>query len=85
MCTDTGLKEASSFLYSEAKLNWSGLVRNCVRKGVLPPKENFFKFDALRSLLRPFLDPSSALSVALGRLDSDSIWHVHMRRISESR
>ena len=27
------------------------------------------------------MDPSSALSVALGRLDSDSIWHVHMRRI----
>ena len=38
---------------------------------------NFFKFDVLRSLLRPFLDYSSALSVALGRLDSDSIWHVH--------
>ena len=44
-------------------------------------KENFFKCDALRSLLRPFLDPSSALSVALSRLDSDSIWHFHMRRI----
>ena len=34
---------------------------------------NFSKFDALRSHLRPFLDPSSALSVAHGRLDSDSI------------
>ena len=39
------------------------------------------KFNALRSLLRSFLDPSSALSVALGRLNSDSIYHVHMRRI----
>ena len=35
-------------------------------------KENFY---ALRSLLRPF-SPYSALSVALGRLDSDSIGDV---------
>ena len=27
------------------------------------------------------MDPSSALSVALGRLDYDSIWHVHTHRI----
>ena len=27
------------------------------------------------------LDHSSALSVALGRMDSDSIWHVYMRQI----
>ena len=38
----------------------------------------FLKFDALRSLLRPFLDPSSGFSVALGRLNSDSIWDVHV-------
>ena len=41
-------------------------------------KFTFFKFDALRSLLRSILDPSSALSAALGRLDSDSIWQVHV-------
>ena len=41
----------------------------------------FFKFGVLRSLLRPFLDPSSALYVVLGRLHYDSIWQVHMRRI----
>ena len=57
-------------------------IRDCVRKhaatrGVLwgdAPQRKFYKFDALRLLLRPFLDvPFSALSVALGRLDSDSI------------
>ena len=37
------------------------------------PQRNIFKFDALRLLLRPFLDLSSALSVGLGKLDSDSI------------
>ena len=66
-------------------MNLSGRVRDCVRKqaarGGLPPKEIFVKFDALSSLLRPFLDLSSALSVALDRLDSDSILHVHLRRI----
>ena len=30
-------------------------------------------FNAMKSLLRPFLDPSSSLSVARGMLDSDSI------------
>ena len=42
------------------------------------PQGKPFKFDTLRSLLRTFLDPSSG---ALDRLDYDSIWHVHMRRI----
>ena len=45
--------------------------------GDMPIKD----IDALRSLQRPFLDPSSALSVALGRFDFDSIWYVHMHRI----
>ena len=70
----------------EAKLNWSSRVCDCVRKhaaarGVLlghSPQGKFFKFDVLRSLLRPILDPSSTLSIAL---DSDSIWHVHTRQI----
>ena len=44
----------------------------------MAPKENFFKFDVLKSLLRLILDPSSALFIAL---DSDSIWHVHTHRI----
>ena len=64
---------------AEAKLNWSGRVRDCVQKhtaarGSFTPQENIFKFDALRLLLRPFLAPYSALSVALRRLDSGSIW-----------
>ena len=40
----------------------------------------FFKFGALRSLLRPFLNPS-ALYIVLGRLHSDPIWQVHIRQI----
>ena len=40
--------------------------------------EKFFKFDALRWLFRPFLDPSSGFSVALGRLNSDSVRDVHV-------
>ena len=71
---------------AEAKLNWSSRVCDCVRKhaaarGVLlehGPQGKFFKFDVLKSLLTPILDPSSALSIAL---DSDSIWHFHTRRI----
>ena len=65
---------------AEAKLNWSVRVRDCVRKHAAArgSKDPQGKFDALRSLLRPFLDPSSALSVALGRLDSDSIWYTSM-------
>ena len=47
--------------------------KHAAAKRGLSPKENFFKFDALRSLLRPILDPSSALYVVLARLDSDSI------------
>ena len=39
---------------------------------------NFSKFDALRLLLRQFFDPSSASSVALGRLDSDSTKRLHV-------
>ena len=69
-----------------AKLNWLDRVHDCncvhkhtAAKGLL--RGHQCQSDALRSLLRPFLDPSSALSAALGRLDSDSIWHVHMRRI----
>ena len=61
---------------AEAKLNWSSRLRAaCISTqqlggflGGMPPKKIFLKFDALRSLLGPFLDPSSALSVALGRL-----------------
>ena len=85
-CATIKLTSDSQAGPAEAKLNLSGRVRDCVRKqaatrGGPSPKEIFVKFDTLSSLLRPFLDPSSALSVALDRLDSDSIWHVHMRRI----
>ena len=61
---------------AEAKLNWSGRVRDCVQnfshaaaRGSKDPQGKFFKFDALRLLLRAILDPSSGLPVALGRLD----------------
>ena len=79
---------------AEAKLNWSGRVRDCVRKqaeltacvstqqlggyfGGMPPRENFML--CMRSLLRPFYARSQFC--LLGRLDSDPIWHVHMRQI----
>ena len=45
-------------------MNWSGRVRDCVQK--YAAARGSFAAKALRSLLRPFLDPSSALSVALG-------------------
>ena len=58
-----------------SKIELDQSVRDCVHKhaaasGVLwgMPPQTIFTFDALRSLLRPFLDPSSALFAALGRL-----------------
>ena len=66
----------SDFLWHGPTLCGKGGVG--VSFGSMLPKENVSN---LRSLLRPFLDPSSALSVALGRLDSDSIYHIHVRQI----
>ena len=69
---------ASCSLYgqAEAKLNRSSWICDCVwnfshaaARGSNDPKGKFFKFDALRSLRRAILEPSSALPVALGRLD----------------
>ena len=77
----------------EAKLNWSSGVHDCVRKhatvgeGPSLPKENFSSEINSEAILDPeivseaILDPSLSLSAALGRLDSDSIWHIHVRRI----
>ena len=59
-----------------SKIELDRLVHDCAHKhaaarGVLrghAPPRKILKFDALRSLLRPFLDPASALPAALGRL-----------------
>ena len=71
-------------LYSgpaEAKFNWSGRVRLRAKawggEWLCSSRKIFFKFDDLRSLLRSF-PPSWGLSVAPGRLDSDSIGDVHV-------
>ena len=58
---------------SKIELVRSTACRSLEEGGGGGPQGNFSKFDALRSPLRPFLGPSSALSVARGRLDSDSI------------
>ena len=68
---------------AEPKLNWSGQVCNSVRKHAAARGSFDTKFDVLRLLLRPFLEPPSVnvVSITFSRLDSDSVWHVHVRGI----